>query len=49
MKIRIFDFLFGLANVENLKAKKDVEGLLKALKYEKKDNGVREKAAIALG
>lgn len=46
--MRIFDFLFGPPDIENLKAKKDVEGLLKALKY-KKDNNVREKAAMALG
>ena len=44
----LFDFLLGPPDVENLKAKKDVEGLLKALKY-KKDNDVREKAAAALG
>ena len=41
----IFDFLLGPPDVENLKAKKDVEGLLKY----KKDNDVREKAAAALG
>ena len=34
--MRIFDFLFGPPDVENLKAKKDVKGLIKALKYKKK-------------
>lgn len=41
-------FLFGPPDVENLKAKKDVEGLTKALEY-KKDNDVRAEAAVALG
>jgi hypothetical protein len=44
----IFDFLFGLPDVESLKAKKDVKRLIKALKY-KKDRDVRERAAAALG
>ena len=43
----LFDFLLGPPDVENLKAKKDVEGLLKALKY-KKDTDVRVRAAVAL-
>ena len=45
----IFDKLFGPPNVEELKSKKDVEGLIKALKYVKaselkymKDIDVRE-------
>ena len=43
----LFDFLLGPPDVENLKTKKDAEGLLKALKY-KKDNDVRVRAAVAL-
>jgi HEAT repeat protein len=39
--------LFGPPNVENLKAKGDVQGLIKALGYEK-DESVRRKAAQAL-
>jgi hypothetical protein len=41
------NILFGPPDVENLKAKKDVEGLTKALEY-KKDNDVREKVAAAI-
>jgi hypothetical protein len=47
LKIRIFDFLFGPPNVENLKSKKDVQGLIKALNY-KKDRDIRARAAAAL-
>ena len=43
----IFEFLFGLPDVESLKAKKDVKRLIKALKY-KKDRDVRERAVAAL-
>ena len=43
----ILDFLFK-PNVEKLKAKKDVEGLIKALHY-KKDYKVRWRDAEALG
>lgn len=41
--------LFGIGkpNIEKLKVKKDVEGLIKALKH--KDRDIREKAAKALG
>ena len=41
-------FGFGKPNVEKMERKKDIEGLIKALGYEK-DTGVRSKAAIALG
>src|ERR1035437_5475993 len=40
--------LFGPPNVDKLKAKGDVPGLIKALRYEK-DSGVRHDAALALG
>jgi len=40
--------LFGPPNVEKLKAKSDVKGLIKALGYEK-DSRVRRDAAGALG
>ena len=40
--------LFGPPNVESLEAKKDVEGLIKALGYEK-DDKIRLAAASALG
>lgn len=40
--------LFGPPNVEKLKAKNDVQGLIKALGYEK-DSGVRSIATEALG
>lgn len=40
--------LFGPPNVDKMKEKKDVQGLVKALGYEK-DNGIRESAARALG
>lgn len=43
----IFDNLFGPPNVAKLKAKKDVDGLLKALNYPK-DPNVRRAAAISL-
>lgn len=44
----IFDFLSGPPNIEELKAKKDVEGLIKALQY-KKDWRIQRQAAEALG
>jgi HEAT repeat protein len=40
--------LFGPPNVQNLEAKRDVQGLINALEHEK-DAGVREAAAQALG
>jgi HEAT repeat protein len=40
--------LFGPPNVENMKAKRDVKGLVKALGYEK-DAAIRKSAARALG
>ena len=40
--------LLGPPDVEKLKAKKDVKGLIKALRYEK-DVKVRYSAAVALG
>jgi HEAT repeat protein len=40
--------LYGPPNVEKMKAKKDVQGLIEALDY-RKDNGIREAAARALG
>jgi HEAT repeat protein len=40
--------LFGPPNVEKLKAKKDINGLIKALAYQN-DNEIRKAAAIALG
>ena len=40
--------LFGPPNVNEMKAKRDVKGLMKALAY-KKDSGVRKAAATALG
>lgn len=43
----LFDRLFGPPNVKNLEEKKDIEGLLKAVKY--KNLRVREEAANALG
>lgn len=43
----IFDKLFGPPNVKELESNKDVEGLVKALKYE--DKNVRDNAAWALG
>ena len=44
----IFDFLFGPPDVEKLEANRDVEGLIKALEYNK-DSWVRKSAAEALG
>jgi hypothetical protein len=41
-------FGFGTPNVEKMSEKRDVDGLIKALRY-KKDWQVREKAAGALG
>ncbi len=41
-------FGFGKPDVETLERKRDVKQLIKALSY-KKDAGVREDAAIALG
>lgn len=40
--------LFGPPNVEKMKAKRDVEGLIKALDYQK-EPGIRKAAAAALG
>ena len=40
--------LFGPPNIENLKAKGDVQGLIKALGYQK-DPNIRQAAAVALG
>ena len=40
-------FLFGPPNVEKMKARRDVNGLIKALRY-RKDKGVRQAAAEAL-
>jgi HEAT repeat protein len=40
--------LFGPPNIEKMKARGDVEGLVKALDYQK-DSGVRRAAALALG
>ena len=40
-------FLFGPPNVEKMKARRDVNGLIKALRY-RKDKGVRASAAEAL-
>ena len=40
--------LFGPPNVEKLKGKRDLKGLIKALRY-KRDGGVRSSAAEALG
>jgi HEAT repeat protein len=41
-------FLFGAPNVQKLSAKRDVQGLIKALGYEK-DEQIRHAAALALG
>jgi len=41
-------FLFGPPNVDKMKARRDVEGLIKALSY-RKDSAVRQAAAMALG
>jgi len=41
-------FLFGPPNVEKMKARRDVKGLIKALAY-RKDSNVRRAAACALG
>ena len=40
--------LFGPPDVEKLKARRDVQGLIKALDYQK-DAGIRKQAAEALG
>ena len=40
--------LFGPPNVEKLKAKRDVKGLIKALGYQE-DDEIRSRAAAALG
>ena len=40
-------WLFGPPNVEKMKAKRDVKGLIKALHYEN-DGNVRSAAAMAL-
>jgi len=40
--------LFGKPNIEKLKAKRDVNGLIEALGYEK-DEDIRKNAALALG
>lgn len=40
--------LFGPPNIEKMKAKRDVKGLIKALGYQR-DAGVRKGAAMALG
>jgi len=40
--------LFGPPNVEKMKARRDVSGLIKALEY-KKDVSIRQQAALALG
>ncbi|ODS40580.1 hypothetical protein BEH94_07890 [Candidatus Altiarchaeales archaeon WOR_SM1_SCG] len=50
----IFDFLSGPPNMATLKSNKDVEGLIKALKYKRdsnyyKDEMIRSEAAMALG
>jgi HEAT repeat protein len=46
----ILDFVFGPPNVGELGSKKDVKGLVKALRYKKKEPfRVREEAAKALG
>ncbi len=44
----LLDLLFGQPNIENLKAKKDISGLLKALEYPK-EVVIRQKAAEVLG
>ena len=44
----IFDKLFGPPNVEKLKSKKDVKGLIKALQYGE-DWQIRKDAAEAIG
>ncbi len=44
----LLDLLFGPPNIENLKSKTDVHGLIKALEYPK-ESIVRQKAAEALG
>jgi HEAT repeat protein len=41
-------FLFGPPNVEKMKARRDVKGLIKALEYQK-DSNIRAAAARALG
>lgn len=38
--------LFGHSNIEKLKAKKDMQGLIQALTYEK-DHAIRRAAAVA--
>jgi len=42
-------FLFGPPNVEKLKAKKDIDGLVKTLQYQKDQGQIRRAAAEALG
>ena len=40
--------LFGPPNIDKMKAKRDIKGLVKAMEYQK-DAGIRKKAAEALG
>ncbi|MCK4827283.1 HEAT repeat domain-containing protein [bacterium] len=40
-------FVIGKPNIEKLKAKKDVDGLIKILKH--KDRDIREEAALNIG